>query len=172
MLRSLFIATALATAAAGCYSEEPDVAYASATTPDLVDVSPGVQVIADYNYPVFYSDGLYWRWDNGLWYESPYYYGGWGYAYNVPLGVRGIYNPGGYAHWHGGYYGHGGYGHGGYGGYRAGGAVRDHRGGYAYHSAPGYRAAPMARGGFHGGGVVHGGGGFRGGHGGGGGHHR
>ena len=162
MLRSLFIVTALATAAAGCYSEEPDVAYsASATTPDLVEVSPGVQVIADYDYPVFYSDGLYWRYDNGLWYQSPYYYGGWGYAYNVPIGVRGIYNPGGYAHWHGGafvdhrgYYGHG---------YRAGGVVRDHRGGYAYHAAP-MRSAPMARS------TRGGGGGFRGG--GGGGHRR
>jgi hypothetical protein len=161
MLRSLFIATALATTAAGCYSEEPDVAYAAtATTPDLVEVSPGVQVIADYDYPVFFSDGLYWRYDGGVWYQSPYYYGGWGVAYNVPIGVRGIYNPGGYAHWHGGaivdhrgYYGHG---------YRAGAEIRDHRG-YAYHSAPAYRAAPMrsapmARsyrgggGGFHGGG--------------------
>src|SRR3954468_20073926 len=103
MLRSLFIATALATAAAGCYSEEPNVAYAAtATSPDLVEVSPGVQVIADYDYPVFYSDGLWWRYDNGLWYRSNRYYGGWGVAYNVPLGVRGVYNPGGYAHWHGG----------------------------------------------------------------------
>src|ERR1700759_1983740 len=135
MLRSLFLATALVTAAAGCYSEEPDVAYAaSATTPDLVEVSPGVQVIADYDYPVFYSDGLYWRYDGGIWYQSPYYYGGWGGAYNVAIGVRGVYNPGGYAHWHGGafvdhrgYYGHG---------YRAGAEIRDHRSGYAYHSAP------------------------------------
>lgn len=144
MLRSLFIATALATAAAGCYSEEPDVAYAaSATTPDLVEVSPGVQVIADYDYPVFFSDGLYWRYDNGLWYESPYYYGGWGVAYDVPIGVRGIHNPWGYRHWHGGaivdhrgYYGNG---------YRAQGAIRDHRS-YGYRSAPAYRAAPAYRG--------------------------
>jgi len=160
MLRSLFIATALATAAAGCYSEEPDVAYAaSATTPGLVEVSPGVQVIADYDYPVFYSDGYYWRYDNGLWYESPYYYGGWGVAYNVPIGVRGIHNPWGYAHWHGGaivdhrgYYDRG---------YRAEGGIRDHRS-YGYRAAP-VRSAPMARS-YRGGGGVHVSGGFHGGH--------
>lgn len=172
MLRSLFLATALATAAAGCYSEEPDVAYAAtATTPDLVEVSPGVQVIADYDYPVFYSDGLYWRYDNGLWYRSPYYYGGWGVAYDVPIGVRGIQNPWGYRHWHGGgivdhrgYYGNG---------YRAEGAIRDHRS-YGYRSAPVYRAqpayraapmrsAPMARS-YRGGGSFHGGAHVGGGH--------
>src|SRR3569832_1929082 len=101
MLRSLFIA-ALATAAAGCYSEEPDVVYAaSATTPDLVEVSPGVQVIADYDYPVFNSDGLYWRYDNGLWYRSPYYNDSKSDTKDNPDSVRGIHNPWGYRHWHG-----------------------------------------------------------------------
>ncbi|MEO6775704.1 MAG: hypothetical protein ABI467_22280 [Kofleriaceae bacterium] len=166
MVRSLFITTVLATAAAGCYSEQPDVAYAAtATTPDLVEVSPGVEAIADYDYPVFYSDGLYWLYDGGLWYQSPYYYGGWGLTYNVPIGVRGIRNPGYYAHWRGGAVidHRGSFGQ----GYRAGAEVRDHRSG-TYRAGPARRPAPMRgapqarsyRGGgsgFHGGGF-HGGG--------------
>ena len=158
MLTKLLLCTVLV---AGCYSEEPTPVYATATSPDLVDVSPGVQVIADYDYPVFYSDGLWWRYDSGLWYRSYNYYGGWGVAYNVPLGVRGVYNPGGYAHWHGGRV----YDHRTYGGYRAGGY--GHRGwgrAPAYRSSHGQMARPMGRGSFHGGGHV---GGRVGGHGGG-----
>lgn len=153
MLSKLLLCTVLV---AGCYSEEPTPVYATATSPDLVEVSPGVQVIADYDYPVFYSDGLYWRYNDGLWYRSPNYYGGWGVSYNVPIGVRGISNPGGYAHWHGGrvydhrtFNGYRAYNRGNYG-YRGG-----YRGGYR---APAYRAAPMARsGGFRGGVHVSGG---------------
>jgi hypothetical protein len=174
MLRTILISAVLATAAAGCYSEEPDVAYAgdgyAAAGPGLVEVSPGVDVISDYDYPVFYSDGLYWRYDGGIWYQSGYYNRGWGVAYNVPYGVRGIRNPGAYAHWHGGGYGgirdhrtYGGGGiarhHRGYGGYRGGAAVH-----------PAYRGA-VARpggGGFRGGGGRGGGGRGGGGRGGGG----
>jgi hypothetical protein len=158
MMSKLLLCTVLV---AGCYSEEPDPVYPTATSPDLVEVSPGVQVIADYDYPVFYSDGLWWRYDNGLWYRSYNYYGGWGVSYNVPLGVRGIYNPGGYAHWHGGRV----YDHRTYNGYRAGGY--DRRG---WGRAPAVRASPgqmsrpsrpMARGSFHAGARAHGGGGHR-----------
>ncbi len=181
MLRSLLLCTALL---AGCYSEEPDAVYAGGgaaygAAPGLVEVSPGVDVIADYDYPVFYSDGLYWRYDGGMWYQSGWYGGGWGVAYNVPYGVRGIHNPGGYAHYHGA---------------SAPGSIRDHRGGSyngggfarrggsyngGYRAAPvrsspgQFRSAPAAR--SFGGGGARSGGGFRGGggggfHGGGGGH--
>jgi hypothetical protein len=51
-----------------------------ATTPDLVYVSPGVQVIADYDEPVFYTDGFYWRHYGGTWYRSRVHTGGWVYA--------------------------------------------------------------------------------------------
>ena len=54
--------------------------YDSYGSPDLVYVSPGVQVIADYNEPIFYTDGLYWRYYNGVWYQSRMYTGGWAYA--------------------------------------------------------------------------------------------
>jgi hypothetical protein len=48
--------------------------------PDLVYVAPGVQVIADYNEPIFYSDNFYWRFDGVTWYRSGSYTGGWVYA--------------------------------------------------------------------------------------------
>jgi hypothetical protein len=129
----------------GCYTEA-DIGYGGggyvAGGPALVEVSPGVQVIADYDEPIFFSDGLYWRSTGGVWYSSRVYNGGWAVNYNAPYAVRGISNPGVYAHYRGG--GTAVYGRGGYNGaYRGGGgpAVRDHR------SAPAtYRAAPAARG--------------------------
>jgi len=121
IITSLF----LAALAVGCYSEESvGVGYSAgyaAPAPALVEVSPGVQVIADYDYPVFYSSGFYWRYDGGMWYRSGYYDRGWAVSYNVPVGIRGIDRPYAYAH------------------YRPNGAVRyggGYRGGAAYRPAP------------------------------------
>lgn len=50
------------------------------SSPDLVYVSPGVQVIADYDEPIFYTDGYYWRYYNDTWYRSNYYNRGWSYS--------------------------------------------------------------------------------------------
>ena len=124
----------------GCYTEA-DVGYGYAgPAPAMVAVGPGVQVIADYDYPVFYSDGFYWRYDGGVWYRSGYYSGGWAVAYDVPVGVRRIDRPWGYAHYRAGgpVYANGGY-RGAPGVYRQGGVeVRDHRA-----PAPVYRNAPV-----------------------------
>ena len=95
----------------------------------MVYVGDGVQVIADYDYPVFYSDNYYWRYDNGLWYQSSGYNGGWVVTYDVPVRVRSIDRPYSYVHyrgegnanWNGGAYNRG-YN----GGYNAP-VVRDHR---------------------------------------------
>lgn len=65
---------------------------ATTVAPDLVYVSPGVQVVADYDYPVFYADNYYWRFDNGLWYRSSWYTGGWAYA-TPPRAVLSIDRP-------------------------------------------------------------------------------
>ena len=91
----------------GCYSEEPAVGVSYGygygyAAPQMEYVGPGVQVISDYDYPVFYSDGFYWRWDGGVWYRSGFYNRGWGVAYDVPIGIRGIARPEAYAHYHGG----------------------------------------------------------------------
>ncbi|HEY1812922.1 MAG TPA: hypothetical protein VGG74_11285 [Kofleriaceae bacterium] len=159
MKRLLLIAIAML--AAGCYSEEPAVGVSYGygygySAPQMEYVGPGVQVIDDYDYPVFYSDGFYWRQDGGVWYRSGFYNRGWGVAYDVPVGIRGIARPEAYAHYHGGYgYRGGGYGYrggaygyrggayGAYGGYHGGGDARGgYRGGPARGPAPAYRAAP------------------------------
>ena len=135
-----------------CYSEEPGVGVAYGvgySTPSMEYVSPGVQVIADYDYPVFYSDGFYWRYDNNVWYRSGFYNRGWGVSYDVPIGVRGIARPEGYAHYRGGYNGY----NNGSRGYNNG--YRGYNNGYRGpgRAEGGVRVAPAYRGG--------GGGGYR-----------
>jgi len=130
-----------------CYSEEPGVGVGVAynggyAAPGMVDVSPGVQVIADYDYPVFYSDGFYWRYDGGLWYRSGYWNRGWGVSYNVPVGVRGINRPEAYAHYRGGGGYRGGYNTGYRGGYRGNGGYNNARQGGA--RVNDHRSAPAA----------------------------
>ena len=71
---------------------------ATTVAPDLVYVSPGVQVVADYDYPVFYADNYYWRFDNGHWYRSSWYTGGWAYA-TPPYTVARIDRPYAYRHY-------------------------------------------------------------------------
>jgi hypothetical protein len=87
-------------AAAGCYGTSgvatvgytSDGYYDGYYSPDLVYVSPGVQVIANYNEPIFYSGGAYWRYYDNRWYRSPYYNRGWVYA-TPPYAVRNIHSP-------------------------------------------------------------------------------
>lgn len=101
-------ATAALSAAAltGCYAEGDVGATATypqgtvyASTPDLVTVSPGVQVVADYDEPVFYTDGFYWRFYDGYWYRSNSYYAGWYYYERPPVAVLRIDRPYAYAHY-------------------------------------------------------------------------
>jgi hypothetical protein len=66
--------------------------------PDLVYAAPGVQVIADYDEPIFYSDSYYWRYDGGTWYRSNSYTGGWAYA-APPSAVLRINSPRQYVHY-------------------------------------------------------------------------
>lgn len=79
------------------YSSPSGDAYVS--TPDLVTVSPGVQVIADYDEPVFYSDGFYWRQTDGYWYRSNSYYSGFYYYASPPVAVLRIERPTAYVHY-------------------------------------------------------------------------
>lgn len=69
------------------------------STPDLVLVEPGVYVVADYSYPVFYNDGYYWRYRDGYWLRSYTYSGGWARVRHVPYGVRRIHQPQRYVHY-------------------------------------------------------------------------
>jgi hypothetical protein len=94
-MRLTFVSLVLAAALGGCVASagvgvNGGVAVAQ---PDLVEVSPGVQVVADYNDSVFYSDGYYWRNDGGNWYRSTYYSGGWGFYASPPYAVVQIRDP-------------------------------------------------------------------------------
>jgi hypothetical protein len=103
-IRSLGRAAVLAAmvAVAGCTAtvsgEAYGPAYGPGYAPDLVAVSPGVMVIADYDEPIFYSDGLYWRYHGGGWYRSAYYRGGWVYA-RPPAPILRIDRPYAYRHY-------------------------------------------------------------------------
>lgn len=119
----------IAAAAAGCYTEA-DVGYGGgayvAPAPALVYAAPGVQVIADYDEPIFFVDGFYWRNDGSSWYRSSYYTGGWAYA-PPPQAVLRIERPREYVHYRPQ-------------GYRARAqptpVVRDHRDNRRYEPAP------------------------------------
>lgn len=143
ILTAVFGAAALT----GCYvSDGAGPAYSGgayatvsadgyAATPDLVTVQPGVQVVADYDEPVFFVDGFYWRFYDGYWYRSNNYYAGWYFYERPPVAVLRIDRPYAYTH------------------YRPSGYVarsnvryrrpevitRDHR---TYQAAPAYRPAP------------------------------
>jgi len=66
--------------------------------PDLVYAAPGVQVIANYDEPIFFSDSYYWRFYGGTWYRSTSYSGGWAYA-RPPQQVLRIERPTAYVHY-------------------------------------------------------------------------
>ncbi len=92
------LAMTVALMASGCavgYTETyPDNGYG----PDLVYAAPGVQVVADYDEPVFFSDGLYWRFSGGYWYSSHEYNRGW-VSGRPPGAVMRIQHPQTYAHY-------------------------------------------------------------------------
>src|SRR3954469_1746204 len=146
-MRSIVAASILAAAlAAGCAATVATDAYG----PDLVTVSPGVQVIADYDEPIFYSDGFYWRYDAGVWYRSNYYTGGWAYA-RPPVAVMRIQQPYAYRHYRpNGWVGHPRTGYAGQPRYVAPAPSAGYRGTppAAYRTAPapagGYRGTPPA----------------------------
>ena len=101
MQRILLPVVAALAFAAGCYTQgDVGVGYSygyAAPAPSMYYVSPGVSVVAYSDYPVFYSDNYYWRYDGGLWYRSSYATGGWVTWNNVPYGVRSIDRPYRYA---------------------------------------------------------------------------
>src|SRR3954468_18776476 len=103
-MRKLLLPVALALACAtGCYTQgDVGVGYSAgyaAPAPEMYTYGNGVSVVAYSDYPVFYSDNYYWRYgDDGLWYRSGYYNGGWAVSYDVPYGVRSVREPRSYAH--------------------------------------------------------------------------
>ncbi len=97
---TLLTAVAAVVLAAGCLGT---VGYSASVSsegygPDLVYAAPGVQVIADYDEPVFFTDNLYWRFDGARWYRSSYYNRGWVYA-APPAAVLRIGRPHDFVHY-------------------------------------------------------------------------
>lgn len=85
-----------------CFAEEPAPQYAGGAEDeggDLVEVSPGVEVIADYDEPVFFADDAYWVNRGGIWYTSGWYRGGWVRSERVPDRVIHIDHPEVYRHY-------------------------------------------------------------------------
>jgi len=100
MHRFTLLVVASVAFAAGCFGT---VGYSASVSsegygPDLVYAAPGVQVIADYNEPIFFADSLYWRYDGSRWYRSSYYTGGWVYA-APPAAVLRIGRPHDFVHY-------------------------------------------------------------------------
>jgi hypothetical protein len=105
MQRILLPVVAALGLATGCYTQgDVGVGYSygyAAPAPSMYYVSPGVSVVAYSDYPVFYSDNYYWRYDGGLWYRSSYHGGGWVVWNDVPYRVRSIDRPYRYARYDG-----------------------------------------------------------------------
>src|SRR3569623_1019323 len=76
-------------------------AEADYVAPQLVEVEPGVQVVADYDEPVFYSDGMYWRSEGGIWYSSRYHNHAWVRVASPPVAGAHVEHPESYVHYHG-----------------------------------------------------------------------
>jgi len=86
------LAATLARGCAGSY----DYGYgytSDYSTPDLAYVGNGVYAVTDWDEPVFYADDYYWRYNSGLWYRSPFYYGDWQYHARPPRAVLQIDRP-------------------------------------------------------------------------------
>ena len=82
-MRRLVYSILCAAALTGCTTEAGYAITASVASPELAYVGPGVYAVVDYDYPVFYADNYYWRFDNGRWLRSVRYDRGWMY-YSVP----------------------------------------------------------------------------------------
>jgi len=93
-----FLLLAALTFSGACAGTVGYRATATVQTPDLVAVSPGVSVIADYDEPIFYSNGYYWWNYGGGWYRSSYYTGGWVQA-RPPVAIIRVGEPHRYRHY-------------------------------------------------------------------------
>ncbi|MDB4954591.1 MAG: hypothetical protein JWO36_2160 [Myxococcales bacterium] len=102
MRTSLLHSLVLVGLAGGCTGSGQVTYSGQVQTPELVEVSPGVQVIADYDEPIFYSDNYYWRNDGGVWFRSRTHTGGWARFEAAPVAIRSIDRPSAYVHFHAG----------------------------------------------------------------------
>ena len=101
-MQSLLLRSVLFVALVGGCAGSGQFTYASeAPAPDLVVISPGVQVIANLDEPIFYSDNYYWRNEGGVWYRSTSHTRGWVRVEDAPVEIRTIERPLLYIRYHG-----------------------------------------------------------------------
>ncbi|MCA9674101.1 MAG: hypothetical protein KC464_03585, partial [Myxococcales bacterium] len=103
MKRNLLILSGLValTLFSGCIVRGTVRARAYGPQPDLVMISPGVYVVADYDDSVFYYDNYYWRYDGYVWYRSNVYTGGWARWSSPPRAIVRIDRPRAYVRYRG-----------------------------------------------------------------------
>jgi hypothetical protein len=99
MFRTIFPTLIAVALTGGCLGSAQLEYRATISTPDLVTVTPGIQVIADYDEPIFYTDGFYWRYYDNAWYRSNTYTAGWIYIDSPPVTITRIDQPRIYAHY-------------------------------------------------------------------------
>jgi hypothetical protein len=94
--RTVGLLLAVATGAmSGCVAR----VHGHARTSTVVEAEPslvlvdGVWVVEDYDEPVFYDEGYYWRFYGGVWYRSNVHHGNWVRIDVVPVRVRAIDRP-------------------------------------------------------------------------------
>ncbi len=68
------------------------VVQPTVVAPELITITPDVQVVAAYEEPVFFTGGFYYREINGGWYRSHSHSGGWSSYNDAPYSVRSIEN--------------------------------------------------------------------------------
>ncbi len=85
----------VAAALGGCTGE----AQVAVTSPDLVEVQPGVQVVADADQPLFFVDGGYFMYRDGYWLRSDRYDRGFVRVNVVPDRLREVREPQAYVHY-------------------------------------------------------------------------
>jgi hypothetical protein len=96
LLRSILFIALVGCTGSGQFRYTSDV-----RAPELVVISPGVQVIADLDEPIFYSGSYYWRNQGGFWYRSTSHTQGWARVEVAPVEIRAIDRPSAYVRYHG-----------------------------------------------------------------------
>jgi hypothetical protein len=98
-IRTLAVALVIAPALAEA-QVAVDIRIGFPAPPPLVVVSPGVQVVPDYEEEVFFSGGWYWLRRDAAWYRTRDHRGGWALVEPrlVPASLVGL-PPGHYKHW-------------------------------------------------------------------------
>src|SRR5678815_3878765 len=89
--RIVIFALVLGLGAFGCRAQVRGTATVS--EPDLVLVEGDVWVVENYNEPVFYTEGYYWRWSGGIWFRSTVHTGNWVQVSVVPAPIQRIPKP-------------------------------------------------------------------------------